>query len=174
MPATKDQYANRFNVHVAEASVGVPSFVEVPTYASAFSKEAFVIHRLEYWIQNSHFNQLVADADRIMMALTTANHYTTLNAAAAFPDPGIVDLCEVFSHLIGTAANALIQTFPIIKDFTNLPGGGLIVPARPIFVGVMSSGVATGISIDVRGYFTKLELKDNEFLELLDAYRMVR
>lgn len=171
---SKDQFANRFSVHVTEAGVGIPSYEEVPTYASAFSKEAFIMHKIEYFFPSTCLNALVADSDILYAALTTQNFQTTLAPLTSVREPGVVDMIEIRAHTVGAAANFVMMEQPFIHDFTSLPGGGLIVPARPIYIGVSGAGIAVAASVDVRGWFTKIELKDAEFLELIDAYRMIR
>ena len=169
----KELYANRFSVHVSETIVGTRAFAEVPTYAAAFSKEAFIIHRLEYAFTDACFDALVANDDILMAGLTTSNKVAGLNPPDSFPEPGVVDMVKITGNLRGAAANLFLNQIPIVKDFTSLPGGGFIVPSRPLFVAVQSSGLVAAATVDVRGYFTRVELKDNEFLELLDAYRLV-
>jgi hypothetical protein len=170
----KELYANRFALHVTEAVAGTPSFSEVPTYASAFSKEAFILHRLEYSFPSAILQLVVAAGDSLNVVVSTANHFTSLIAQDTFKEAGIVDHFHLYAELFGTAANMLHETQPFVKDLTSLPGGGLIVPARPLYVGVQGISIAGQVSVFARGYFTKVDLKDQEFLELLDAYRMVR
>lgn len=172
MPA-KELYANRFSVHVSETIAGTRAFAEVPTYAAAFSKEAFIIHRLEYAFTDASLDALVANDDMLMAGLCTSNKVYGLNPVDSFPEPGVLDVVKITGNLRGAAANLFLNQIPIVKDFTNLPGGGFIVPSRPLFVAVQGGGLVAAVTVDVRGWFTRVELKDAEFLELLDAYRLV-
>lgn len=171
---SKDQFANRFAVSVTESVAGTPTYTEVPTYASAFSKEAFIIHRLEFSLPFTILQLLVAAGDYINVILASANHYTSLTSQEMYKEPGVIDHFHIGAELFGAAANMMHATMPIVKDLTTLPGGGIIVPARPLYVGVHGVSVAAQVTVFVRGYFTKVELKDAEFLELMDAYRMIR
>jgi len=170
----KDVYANRFNVHLSETIAGTARFVEVPTYANAFSKEAFVIHKLEYAFSQTDLDSLVANQDGLVACLSTANHMSSIAIGAAFPEPGIIDMVQIMANLRGAAATLFLRDAVVTHDLSTLPGGGIIVPARPLFVGVQGIGLGAAVTVDVRGWFTKVDLKDQEFIELVDAYRLIR
>jgi len=170
----KDIFANRFGVEVDSLVDGEASFTEVPTYASAFSKEAFIIHRLEYHFRYSEYDLVVAADDEICAGITTSNRVASIDSFAFDEaDPCIIDVVRVTAGLRGAAANMSFLHNPIVTDLSALPGGGIIVPSRPIFGACEGKNIAGNVKCRIRGYFTRVELKADEFLELVDAYRMV-
>lgn len=168
--AVKDVYANRFEVHCLEATANSGVYVEVPTYMSAFSKEAFVIHRLEYLFPMATLRLILDDADSIQAFVSTNNSISTVHATN---EPGLLDYVEVSRLAYGTAASASLHLNPIVHDLSSLPGGGIIVPARPVFGSLKGTSLASPATVRIRGWFTRVELKAEEWLELVDSYRLV-
>lgn len=168
--ATKDQYANRFEVHCLEDTANGGKYVEVPTYMSAFSKEAFIIHKIEYLFPMATIRLILDDNDSIMAFLSTNNSISTVHATQ---EPGLLDFVELSRLAFGTAASASLHINPIVHDLSTLPGGGIIVPARPVFGSVKGTSLASACSVRIRGWFTRVELKAEEWLELVDSYRIV-
>lgn len=172
--AVKDNYANRFFVKGFEDVAGTPKFVEVPTYSNAFAHEAFLVHRLEYFFRPADFDLLVAAGDMIACALTTSNNISTITEYDSASDPAVQDLCQVHFNLRGAAASFQFRDQPIVHDFTSLPGGGIMVPARPLFICINGESLASVVTAGVRGWFTRMELKADEYIDLVDAFRLIR
>lgn len=168
-----EKFANRFFCEAHEAAAGTAAFTEVPTYLNAFEKKAFVIHRLEYNFENGIIPLMAAAGDMVCAALTTTNVYTTLRPQDILNEPGLHDYVALEALMVGAAAGRQDAIAPIIHDFTELPGGGLIVPGRPLFVGAYGYSLANPVHVSVRGWFSIIELKAEEFLDLVDAYRIV-
>jgi len=103
------------------------------------------------------------------MAVTSSDNPTDLT-----PDQvAIIDMTKTVRADMGTAATAKLINWPIIRDFSQLPGGGLIVPPNPIYLavlGVAQPGVQT---LDARIYYTAIQLKGDEFWELVEARRII-
>ena len=170
----KDIFANRFAVQVIAINDGEPAFTEVPTYTSAFSKEAFILHRIEYHFKYSDLDLVVAADDEINAGITTSNKVTAIDSNSMDEkDPCLIDVVRITAALRGAAANMSFIHGPIISDFTSLPGGGIIVPSRPLFGCAEGKNIVANVTCRIRGYFTRIELKADEFLELVDAYRMI-
>lgn len=165
-----DKFANKFYGTVTESAANTLTFSELQTNVSIFEKVAWVIHRLEWFIPYATWQLLAAAADKISCALTASNTLTALGLNAA----AVIDLLELDYFAYGTAANTIIPQFPIVRDFSNLPGGGLIVAPRPLYVAAVGVSLTAVSTVSVRGYFTTQELKADEYLELVDFYRIVQ
>jgi len=66
-----------------------------------------------------------------------------------------------------------LHQLPFVRDFSGLPGGGLIIAPRPLFVAVKGNSLATAVTASLRAYFTVINLSADEYLELVDFYRIV-
>lgn len=172
---TMDKFANRFCVQATEAIAGTIKFFEVPTYVDAFSHKAFLMHRLEYLVSITDTAALVGAGDMIACALCSANNITSIIGSINYlAEPGLIDLMQLQFELRGAAASFQMREAPIMHDFTQLPGGGILVPARGLYVAIQGASLAAACQCVVRGWFTQVELKADEYLELVDAYRIIR
>lgn len=169
--ATKqtDEFANKFYGTVTESAANTLTFSEIPTQVNTFQKVGWVIHKLEWYIPYATLALMVDTADGMQLALTSSNKATAL----ALSDPIVIDLLEI-TQLLRSAVGYNYFQFPFIRDFTSMPGGGLIVAPRPLFVAAKGVGLATVGTYAVRGHFTARELSAEEYIELVDFYRIVQ
>lgn len=168
MAGKKDIYSNKFYGTATESAANTLTFAEIQTNVNVFSKEAWTLQRLEWYIPTGTRGLVVDSADLFQCALVSSNKISTLDLS----DPTVIDLMELGRTWL-TAVG--VETFdqPIVRDFSNLPGGGLIIAPRPLFVAVQGTSLATPGTGAVRGYFTKATLSADEYLELVDFYRIV-
>lgn len=171
----KDTYANKFYCRAVESAANTCTYAEIPTNTDIFSKVVFLIQRLEIYFTRTTFNLLLATNDEINVALTASNKILYLDSTyrAYLSDPAIIDLTTFGLGTFGAAASGFPLTWPYIKDFSSLPGGGLLVAARPLYIGIQGYSLATAADVFVRGFFTRKELKTEEYLDLVDYYRMI-
>ncbi len=166
----KDLYANKFYQTVTESGTSTLTFSEIRTNVSIFEKTAWILHRLEYYWSQATLFLLIAAQDVIEMALTASDQIADLSPG----NPSVIDRCDKFYMNYGTAASGFHVDMPIVRDFSGLPGGGLIVAPRPLFLAVQGASLAGPATVEMRGYFTQKELKADEYLELIDFYRIVQ
>jgi len=169
MPGVREQYANKFYGSVTETAANTLTFKEIPTNVDVFSKIAWVLHRLEWFVAQTDLDKIAGANDEIRMALCSTDKLTTL----ALNDAGLIDLCTASSIMV-TLASWQFFNKPFIRDFSTMPGGGLIIAPRPLYIAAQGNSLASAITAEVRGYFTAQELKADEYLELVDFYRIVR
>lgn len=170
MAGQTDAYVNKFYGSAVESAANTLTYAEVSTNVEVFSKIAWVIHRLEWFLEGTQFNKLLASDDVIQMALVATNSLTSLSLTYA----AVIDLLNLQIGGWGAPANAYPYSTPFIRDFSTLPGGGLIIAPRPLYVAVKGTSLASALTVSVRGYFTIKELKADEYLELIDFYRIVQ
>lgn len=169
MKASTDKFANKFYGAVTESAANTLTFTEIQTNVDIFAKRAWILHRLEWYAPPATLDMLLAAADALTFALTSSNKLTTLGLDAA----GVIDYGEI-SPFVATYVAASLQYKPFIRDFGNLPGGGLIIAPRPLYVAAKGVSVAAASTWQCRGYFTQLEMSADEYLELVDFYRIVQ
>jgi len=168
MPS-KDKYANKFYGKVTESAANTLTFAEIQTNVSVFDKMAWVLHRLEFYIPKASFDLVTNTADVLDVALTGSENISSLE----LDNPAVIDRFHLFMKEATSVGFQFFQQ-PIIRDFNNMPGGGLIVSPRPLFLAAEGVSLASPATVEVRGYFTTVALSADEYLELVDFYRIVR
>lgn len=166
----RDKYANKVYGAVTESGANTLTFAEIKTNVDVFSKAAWVLHRLEYFLRAADLDLIVGNLDTIMLALTSSDKLTTIDQSTA----GVIDLFELGGHF-ATSVGFAYRDNPVIRDFSGLPGGGIIIAPRPLYVAVKGTSLASAVGpVTLRGYFTQLQLNADEYLELVDFYRIVQ
>ncbi len=163
-----DKYANQAFVSLVP-TLNVLSFRELATFVSVFEKRAFLIARIEYFFTSSTLLELDAETDFVNFGLSTSDTF----AAATLQVPQIFDFNQVMIGLAGAGVSSHVHTQPFLKDLSTLPGGGHLVPCRPIFLWMASGGFVAAGKLSARLYFTVVDLKAEEYWELVEATRLV-
>lgn len=162
-----DTFVNTAFGQVTESAANTLTYSQIQTGISLFDKVAWKVERIEwYWAGR---NELDNVADYIQMALTVSNKMTGLS----LDDPAVIDMFEVHCDFAGTAANVYSYELPTLRDFTNLSGGGLLMPANPVFIAAQGVSLASAQTISARIRYTMVELKDAEYIELVQNFRFV-
>lgn len=162
-------FANKAYGSVTQTGANALTFSEISTNVNVFSKEAWILHRIEYYLPWAAQALLAGSADIIQIALTMTNSISTLDLSTA----GVIDLWEIMRRDAGTPANAVFHENPYIRDFTTMPGGGIIIAPRPLYIACDSDSIASAATVNMRFYFERIELQADEYLELVDFYRIV-
>lgn len=169
MAKIQDKYVNKAFVTVTESSINTLTFAELQTGMAMFEKVAWIIHRIEWFPGNVALRELVANTDILTAALVGNNKMTALTLG----DPAVYDIFSLVAAVSGTPATQFIHSLPIIRDFSSLPGTGLIIPPRPLFVAVKGTGAAAAMIVQVRIMFTYKQLQADEYWELVEATRLI-
>lgn len=167
--ATKqaDKFANKFFGTVTESAANTLTFKEIQTNVDIMTKRAWVLHRLEWSLLSAEIVKIAADDDTIEAALVSSDKITALG----LDNPAVIDRLDI-GRFIATSGGQLVFK-PFVRDFAALPGGGLIITPRPLFVAVKGTSLASALTVSCRGYYTSMELSADEYLELVDFYRIV-
>jgi len=165
----KDKFANKFYGVVVESAANTLTFKEIPTNVDVFSKTAWCLHRLEWYIPPATVALLIGAGDSISCALTSSDKLTTLGLDNA----GVVDLFTKTITVLSVADHSF-HVGPECRDFSTLPGGGLIIAPRPLYLACKSESLAAASTVHCRGFFTQIQLNADEYLELVDFYRIVQ
>lgn len=169
MTKIQDTYVNRAYSRVTMSGANVLTFSEIQTGMAMFEKVAWIIHRIEWFPFLTSLQELAATSDDITMALVGNDNMTGL----VLGDQAVYDILTLGINLVGAVVSHIILEEPIIRDFSNLPGQGLIIPPRPLYVAMMTNGFVAAGSVDCRIYFTYKSLKADEYWELVEATRII-
>lgn len=124
------------------------------------------IARIEYHPNKTSTQEMTADGDQIVWAVALVGNLTNLGVANA----EVIDSLVLTRHDFGTAGSAQFLEKPFIHDFTNLPGGGILVPADRLYVGATSTGLASATDMGgIRIFSSTVELTPQLYLELLQS-----
>jgi hypothetical protein len=162
-------FANMAYLTVTEAVAGTLKFAKLQV-ASEFvgPSRAMVIHRME--LVFTGLNNLNTSADWIDVALTLSDRVTDISDLS---QAEVIVWGQKLRLDIGTAASGLIIENPQLREFENMPGGGLLVPVDFLYLGVKSTGAAGVCGASARIYYSALELDTASYLELLQARRVL-
>ena len=167
--AGKSSYADKFYGSVIESAANTLTFGEIMTNISIMEKWAWILHRLEWSMDLASYDEVSGVGDMLEMALTMSNRISSLS----FADAAVIDKCQQMI-VVETAVGIQREQFPLIRDFTTLPGGGLIIPPRPLYIGVKGTSLANACFVEVRGYYTPIQVSGEAYYDLLDAYRLIQ
>ena len=164
-----DIYSNKAYIAVSESTVNTLTFAELATGISTFDKVGWIISRIEYFLSDATIVSLNATADSLTMGVALSNKISELSLA----DAAVVDVVKIKVAVMGTPATGAWSLNPIRVSFADMPGGGLIIPPRPIYLGVKAGGYSAPAEISCRIYYIQKALKTEEYWELVEATRMI-
>lgn len=160
-----DEYGNKAIQRITMSAADTLTFQEINFAAGVFQRIALVIHRVRYFVSNTGIGLLVTSSDCIWVAVTVTNGINDLSMT----HPEIVDLLWLQGYAAGTPASAQPWENGFTHDLSSMPGGGIIVPAMPIYLGMSSVSMGTALNCDVELSFTFKELADADYIELIQS-----
>lgn len=165
--ARKDKYPNIINVSVTMSAANTLTFQEVDLGFGQFERVGVLLSRMEMHPENGVIDELVAAADVFNMAISADNQLADINA----DERAVIDTHRLKAQVAGTAGTLNLVKLPLVVDYSNLPGGGMLIAPRPLYVGITSAGFASARLCIFRLYFTILKLQDADYFELLESRR---
>lgn len=162
-----DIYVNMMCRTMSMVVANTLTFSEIEVGLNIFDKVGLKIARLEYEPTMGVLAEMTTAGDYLILALTNSDNIPSL-------DPHleqVIDRVMLGRVDFGTAGSAALQTTPLTHDFSTLPGGGLLIPPKPLFMAAYSVGLASPATVRFRVYFTIQRLADAEYLELLETRR---
>lgn len=167
--ATALEFANKAYGSVTESAANTLTFSQIQTNVSIMEKVAWVISRIEWVFTAAQIALLVDDGDAYEVALCGSSKISTLSLS----DPMVIDYFNI-RKFVSTAVGWGYIAPMWIREFSALPGGGLIVAPNPLYLAVKGTGLASAGGVSARIYWARLEVSPDQYLELLDFYRMVQ
>lgn len=167
--SSTDQFANYAIISVTESAANTLTYKKLETGISLNEKVAWIINRIEYLLGSLNGTQFNAAGDSLTFGLSIANSMTSIQLA----EPAVIDYNQVQRYDFGTAADALFDFKPLIKDFSSLPGGGILVPPTPLYLFAVGSSLAGADTVVARIHYTLLQLAIDQYWELVESRRVL-
>ena len=115
-------------------------------------------------------SRLNSGDDRTVVGLSTSSAVTNINDQS---DPQIIDSARFTRVDFGAAASGFLLHQPLIKDFSSLPGGGILCAPSPLYGIIQSVGASDYLSVWVKLFYTYMELKVEEYWQLVESRRII-
>lgn len=160
-----DAFSNMIVRSITLSAANVLTFEDLNIGFTILDRAALKIERLEYDVPSATFNLLTAGLDSLEFGLTTSNNLSDLDPA----QQEVIDAERILRQDIGTPGNTVYQMFPLVKDLTNLSGGGLLVAPKPLYFAGNSESIASAATFKLRMFFTIVQLQQTEYIELLET-----
>jgi hypothetical protein len=163
------EYANMAAVALTQSAANTTTWKKLDTQVSLTEKIAWLINRIEATTTYlaSLFN---GDGDTLFYALTRSNLITDFLDLA---EPSLIFTKMLCRADFGAAAVSLRVDMPIVEDFSTLPGGGILTPATPLYLGIGSTGLAVAANVRMRIYYQPITLTTDQFWQLVETGRVV-
>lgn len=163
-----DSAANYAALKVTESAANTQTSAKFAFPFSIQDKMALIVNRIEYWWQNQ--GDLNSSGDYSTAALTVGSAVVDITNQA---DPIIVDTARIIRLDYGAAASGALYNMPFIKDFSSLPGGGLLVAPAPLYAMIQSVGAAAALAVWIKLFYTSISLSADEYWELVESRRII-
>lgn len=164
-----DAYANMAIVSVTESAANTLTFKKLESGMGWNEKTAWVISRIEYNAGSQLAANFNGDGDKLDFGLCMSNSITSPSTT----DVNVLDQLTIERADYGAAATAIFKLYPILKDFSTLPGGGLLITPNPLYLFARGTGLVAASSVVARIYYTVISLTPDDYLQLLEARRIL-
>ena len=155
---------------VTESGANTLTYAGLSVFSNVLGQKGMIINRAEYRVDTVELQKLVGAGDLIQFGLAGDDSKTSIS----LKDPDVYDMNEVGYLAFGTPGAAALYEMPVVKDWTALPGGGLLVPADRLFAYVSGNSLATAVAFQVRFWFDIIDLNAQDYLELAQAMRVLK
>jgi hypothetical protein len=164
----KDQFSQRMYFYCTQAIANTLTFSAI-SLSTVLQYAALILHRIEY----TFYIGLLGDpTDTIEIALTGSNSLVSLQPNQS----QVYDYNSWYREELGANLNndLLVYKNNVMKDWCNLPGGGMLVPLQDIYLAVNSAGLGAVTQAFAVLEYTVKELKGDEWLELVQRLRVMQ
>lgn len=168
--AKKDIFAQKAYAKVTESAAATLTFEELSLATELDKKKAMIIHRIEYYPTETLYPGLIGANDHYRFGWATSNSITDVG-------PDIVEVFDrvvlSYNELMGGGGINQGQA-PIVRNFSEMPGGGLIVPVKRMYLFVQGSSVAVAGVVESLLFYTIKDLTDADYIELVEALNLLK
>lgn len=165
MAGGTDKYANIITKKIIMSGANTFTMEIIEMGLSLFDKVGLLLSRVEYLVAHSTLQLIAAAADDIALGMVTNDSITTIDVGAS----STIDSIMMSRVDFGAAATGHMFLTPIVRDFSGLAGGGLLITPRPWYIAMNSTGLAQPGIAHIRVYFTVIKLADADYFELLET-----
>lgn len=156
-----DLYVNRAYIEVTMSAANTITFSQIRWAVGTFEGIAIKVIRILYYPSLASRREIVAATDSLNMGITGRNDLASLDPT----NQGIYDT----RNIVGVGANVEHMDNPIESKFDSLPGGGLLLPANPMYLAADSAGFVAAAVVRAIVYYVFVRLSDKESLEVLQT-----
>lgn len=164
----KEKYVNQAYLSVTESAPATLTYSKLETGVSIYEKVGWLISRMDYNFSIYDTDFAVKD-DSLEYGIAASDQMATIYLI----NNAVIDY-NVFRRVdYGTAASGFGERQPFTKSFADLPGGGLLIPPNPIYIFAVGNSTPNAITVQARMFYTVVQLKADEFWELVEQRRMI-
>lgn len=163
-----------FEVPIA-ATVATMSFEQIQPQTSINDKIGWIIHRSEWFIPKDVYDAFAAANATFSLESGIANSNSFSSPSAANPAIKIRQrkLFTSGGAAISTSSRLLDGGQPDVMDYSNLPGGGLLILPYPLFGYTYTQGTLPaalqGVNVYQKLFISQVQLSDTDFFAILTA-----
>ena len=162
----KDLFVNRAVQRITQSAANVLTFQQINFAVGVFQGVALILHKLLYHVGLSAWQEMITNAESFRVGLAVSSQIADI----AMTHVEVINVQERCVSLAGVAANLVGPIDQVITaDFSPLPGGGILIPANPVYLAVSSAGLTTPVVCDLDMLFTFRELSDADYIELIQS-----
>jgi len=160
--AVTDKYANVMINTLTESAANTLTFGELPQVTTLLEKKAYLINRVDYAYS---LQLLIADTDKFSFGLSLSSRWTDISLS----EPSIIDMNEILCIASGAAASLRADDSRVTRDFSTLPGGGILVPTRPLYSFCKGTNLAAAGGLITKIFFTVIDLTPADYWDLVES-----
>lgn len=165
----KDMFTQVIKLETTMSAANTITYAGITLGTPLFDFAGIVISRIEYFPGVASIQAIIGASDVFDMAITGSDSLTDFDIG----QPEVFDRLRLSLHAVGTAASGNMYIMPNVHDFSNLAGGGLLVPAQEIYLGIDSADFVAAGAGNVRIYYTWHEMQAADYLELVQRLRIL-
>lgn len=170
MAKRTDKYSQIGYISLVESAANTLTFAGLSVFSNVLQPQGLLIHKIEYNVSHNSLNLLLAADDYIQFGLGGDDSQT----AIALENASTYDYNLYGYKINGTPANGELFLMPVVRDFSQLPGGGKLVPADRIYGYIKGNSVASACVATIRFAYTIIDMSAQEYLELAQALRVLQ
>lgn len=167
--ARKDTYANFAYFFVTESAANTLTWakLEIATGSLLDKKFGLLINRFD--VEMYPYSILNSDGDTFTLGVSVSNSITDLSLSR----PEVI-MREIWTRVdYGAAASGILVDRLKVRDFSTMPGGGILVPADRLYIGAVGSGCGAVGNAVARMYYTVVELSSEDYWQLVESRRIL-
>lgn len=167
-----DKFTNMATITVTETAANTLTYKKLETGISLTEKVAWLIARIEYYY-TGNFSDFNAANDALHLGLCVSNARASQTSADSYTDSTLLDKVELIRSDYGAAAAAEMISRPIVKDWSTVPGGGILVPPVPLYGFAQGISLAGATTTVIKLFYTLISLQPADYWELVEARRII-
>jgi hypothetical protein len=166
----KDIYSQLAYLEVVESAANTLTFAGMSVFSNVLSQRGMLLHRVLYTFSETQLAKLANSGDGLAFGLCGDDQMDSVSPA----DARVYDSNRVMRIDMGAAATGHMFHCPFMRDFTDLPGSGMLVPADRLFGYVKGISLGSALEIWIRVHYTLIDMGAQDYLELAQAMRVLR